>query len=420
MPQQPPSVGRAFVAGSERNYFLESLPAALAIAMGGRLIRANEAFLYAFGFASESELRKAGGLAVLFPESHNGILMAGSSSESTREMRRMAGRSGRSQTITVWGVSRSGRKRRIPIAFRNVSTGRDPVQIMILHEDALYHESNAGADREPGGRKKQDTCSVDDREGRRDSLDFLASVSHEVRTPLNSIIGFSELMKDERFGVVDDEKFRGYAKDIHTSAMHALSLINDLLDITKIIAGKPELDFEAVDLNEIIADSLSCMRTQAKRRQITLKSLPGKKLPALYADRRSLKQILLNLLSNGIKFTPPGGQVRISSQRQTDGGILLKIVDTGIGMRRDQIGTAMEPFGQIDEQPDERREKNGQRQTGKRNGLPDHEKGTGLGLPLTRALVNAHQASFEIDSVPGKGTSVEIRFPPEQMAGNGE
>ncbi len=229
------------LVGGERNYFLESLPAALAIAMGGRLMRANETFLYAFGFGSESELRKAGGLAALFPQSQNGVLIE---EDAAADLQQSTRQKSHSAQINTLAISRSGRQRHIPIAFRNVSTGREPVQILILHEDELWHADMQSQAPEIAtadhldGEKQQDIGQ--------DSIDFLATVSHEVRTPLNSIIGFSELMKDERFGAVDVNRFRGYAADIHTSAMHALSLINDLLDITKIIAGKPDLEFAEV------------------------------------------------------------------------------------------------------------------------------------------------------------------------------
>lgn len=402
-PQNPPESAPAQSAprpeGSERNYFLESLPAALAIAMGGRLMRANEAFLYAFGFGSEKELRKAGGLATLFPESQKGVLIA--DERAGREGQKTARASHSGQTTTL-GVSRSGRRRRIPIAFRNVSTGRDPVQILILHEDALSQEESFspstacvdGERPEENGNKKMG----------QDNIDFLATVSHEVRTPLNSIIGFSELMKDERFGAFDGKKFRGYAADIHTSAMHALSLINDLLDITKIMAGKPDLDFETVKVDDVILDAMAAMRAQADRKKITLQTRLEEGLSSLYADRRSLKQILLNLISNAIKFTSPGGRVSVFSSAGERGGVLLTVIDTGIGMRKDQISTALEPYGQLDTARN-RREK----------GLPEPEKGSGLGLPLAKALVKAHNATFVIDSTPGQGTKVEIYFPASQL-----
>ena len=184
--------------------------------------------------------------------------------------RKRHAKSGHSARIETLAISRSGRKRHIPIAFRNVSTGREPVQILILHEDALWQDHN-----EPKAQEfeRNEPSPIDDQKNiGQDSIDFLATVSHEVRTPLNSIIGFSELMKDERFGAVDATRFRGYAADIHASAMHALSLINDLLDITKIMAGKPDLDFEPVEIDTAIIEALNGMRAQASKKQISLQS----------------------------------------------------------------------------------------------------------------------------------------------------
>jgi len=394
----------------ERNYFLESLPVALAIAMGGRLMRANETFLYAFGFASESELQRAGGLAVLFPQSDNGVLRAVDRQNGRASRERSLNRSGQ---VTTKSVSRSGRERTIPIAFRNVSTGQDSVQILILHEDALKQEElgqekrerkEAGDDENEPARSSNPGQELAERTLGQDSIDFLANVSHEVRTPLNSIIGFSELMKDERFGAVDANKFRDYASDIHSSAMHALSLINDLLDITKIIAGKSDLEFEKVSINKLIRQIVSAMRIQASDRDIRLETSLQAGLPALLADPRSLNQIFLNLLSNAIKFTEKGGQVLVSSQFLEETGILLSVIDTGIGMTAEQLVKALEPFEQIEPVP-----------PAKGHELPSTQKGTGLGLPLTKALVKSNQASFSIQSTSGVGTRIEIYFPPERL-----
>ncbi|MCF6199109.1 MAG: ATP-binding protein [Hyphomicrobiaceae bacterium] len=402
----------------ERNYFLESLPVALAIAMGGRLMRANETFLYAFGFASESELRRAGGLAALFPQSDNGVLRAVDTQNAGAQCERSHSRSGQ---VTTKCVSRSGRERRVPVAFRNVSTGQDIVQILILHEDALKREKlkreelgqtelgrhEAVNDRDEPVRSSnpgEGGRALSERTFGQDSIDFLANVSHEVRTPLNSIIGFSELMKDERFGAVDANKFREYASDIHSSAMHALSLINDLLDITKIIAGKSDLEFEKVSINKLVRQIVSSMRTQASDRHIRLETNFQAGLPALFADPRSLNQIFLNLLSNAIKFTEKGGQVIVSSQLLEEGGVLLSVIDTGIGMNAEQLVKALEPFEQIEPVP-----------SAKGHELPSAQRGTGLGLPLTKALVKGNQAGFSIQSTSGEGTRIEIYFPPERL-----
>ena len=228
--------------------------------------------------------------------------------------------------------------------------------------------------------------------------DFLAKISHEIRTPLNAIIGFSEVMMQERFGPVGNERYRQYLKDIHTSGGHLVSLLNDLLDLSKIEAGKLELEFSDVDLNELTQQSVALMQPQASRERIIIRTSLGPTLPAVTADARSVRQILLNLLSNSIKFTGVGGQVIVSTARGDDGDVVLRVRDTGVGMSEQDIAVAMEPFRQL--------------ATSARWG----SGGTGLGLPLTKALAEANRASFKIRSAVNTGTLVEVAFPARRMA----
>ena len=223
--------------------------------------------------------------------------------------------------------------------------------------------------------------------------DFLAKISHEIRTPLNAIIGFAEVMMEERLGPVANERYREYLKDIHASGEHLVSLINDLLDLSKIEAGKLDLLFASVDLNEIASQSMALMQPQANRERIIIRTALSPDLPPVVADARSIRQIVLNLLSNSIRFTPPGGQVIVSTTLTDDGEVHLRVRDTGIGMTESEIKTALEPFRQITTA--------GRGKAG----------GTGLGLPLTKALVEANRASFAIRSTVNSGTLVEIAFP---------
>lgn len=227
--------------------------------------------------------------------------------------------------------------------------------------------------------------------------DFLAKVSHEVRTPLNSIIGFSELMKDEQLGPIGNERYRGYIRDIHDSGLYALSLINDLLDISKIEAGEFALNFTAVDLDEVAAGSIHSMQPQAQRQRVLLRTSFADDIPPVLADRRTVKQIILNLVSNAIKFTRPGGQVIVSTQRTGSGGVKLRVRDTGIGMSQGDIAVAMQPFQQLD-------------------GSTSEEPGTGLGLPLTKALAEANHAKFKLRSITGAGTRIDVIFPSNRVA----
>ena len=223
--------------------------------------------------------------------------------------------------------------------------------------------------------------------------DFLARVSHEIRTPLNAIIGFSELMIDERFGPVSNERYRGYLRDINKSGNHVLDLVNDLLDISKIEAGEQEMSYEAVSLNDTLGEAVAMMQPQANRERVIIRSSLTSRLPDVVADLRSIRQIALNLLSNAIRYTPAGGQVIVSTSYEPSGDIVIRVRDTGIGMSSAELDQALKPFKQV-------------------NALKrPRGDGTGLGLPLTKAMVEANRARFVIHSTPGEGTLVEIVFP---------
>jgi len=223
--------------------------------------------------------------------------------------------------------------------------------------------------------------------------DFLAKISHEIRTPLNAIIGFSEVMMTEQFGPLGSDRYREYMKDIHSSGEHLVSLINDLLDLSKIEAGKLDLVFASVNLNELVRQCVALMQPQANQQRIIIRSSLSQTLPPVVADARSVRQIVLNLLSNSIKFTGAGGQVIVSTALTDRAEAILRVRDTGIGMTEKEILTAMEPFRQL--------------ATSTRYG----SGGTGLGLPLTKALAEANRAAFSIKSAVDAGTLVEITFP---------
>ncbi|WP_353642413.1 ATP-binding protein [Mesorhizobium sp. WSM2239] len=223
--------------------------------------------------------------------------------------------------------------------------------------------------------------------------DFLARVSHEIRTPLNAIIGFSELMVDERFGPIANDRYRDYLRDINRSGNHVLDLVNDLLDISKIEAGQQEMAYEAVSLNDTLAETVAMMQPQANRERVIIRSSFASKLPEVVADLRSVRQIALNILSNAVRYTQAGGQVIISTAYEPSGDVVIRMRDTGVGMSQAEIEQALKPFKQI----------NSLKRT--------RGDGTGLGLPLTKAMVEANRARFSINSTPGEGTLVEITFP---------
>jgi len=222
--------------------------------------------------------------------------------------------------------------------------------------------------------------------------DFLARISHEIRTPLNAIIGFSEVMMDERFGEIGNPRYKEYLQDIHTSGAHIMSLINDLLDLSKIEAGKMELTFEAVALSDLVAECVGMVEPQANQERVIIRSSLSESVPNVVADARSVRQIVLNLLSNAIKFNVQGGQVIISTSLEENGEVVIRVRDTGVGMSEKDITTALEPFRQLHTA---------------RSGVT----GSGLGLPLTKALTEANRATFTIESNVNQGTIVSVVFP---------
>ncbi len=231
----------------------------------------------------------------------------------------------------------------------------------------------------------------------RAKTEFLTNVSHELRTPLNAIIGFSELMKTQLFGPIGHEKYSEYSHTINDSGQHLLAIINDILDVGRIEVG--ELDFrpEKVDLLPIFETSLRLVQERASMAGLRLKRNIQHALPTLKADPRRLKQVLLNLLSNAVKFTPGGGAVTLKAHVTKTGTLVLSVSDTGIGMKASDIPKVMTPFVQVDSR------------------LARKYEGTGLGLPLTQALVNQHGAVMKIRSKPGKGTTVSVYFPADLL-----
>lgn len=223
-------------------------------------------------------------------------------------------------------------------------------------------------------------------------LPLLSAISHEVRTPLNVILGFSELMTREEFGPLGHENYVGYAQDIHDSANHALSLINDLLDFNKLRTGSWEILLEPLELNEVVRHQVHLMRELARRQNIRLRASLEENLALCLADERALRQILFNLISNGIKFSAPGGIVTVSTERQGEDLISLLIEDTGRGMSAGDLQKSLEPFQQIPAD----------------NLDDDIGIGTGLGLTIAKALAADCDISFDIESAKGKGTKITL------------
>ncbi|HEV2676279.1 MAG TPA: ATP-binding protein [Aliidongia sp.] len=238
--------------------------------------------------------------------------------------------------------------------------------------------------------------------GSRAKSEFLASMSHELRTPLNAVIGFAELIHGEMLGndAAAYARYREYAGDIRDSGSHLLGLINDILDFSKTEAGELQLIQDPVDLNELIDSAVRMLKPRAERAGILLNTRIPSNLPPVLGDGMRLRQILLNLMSNAIKYTPEAGHVSVSVE-STEGGVLIKVADTGIGIAPEDMSTVLEPFRQID------------------NDLNRRNPGTGLGLPLTKRLVELHQGVLELESRVGHGTTAVVRLPANQDGSGG-
>jgi PAS domain S-box-containing protein len=226
--------------------------------------------------------------------------------------------------------------------------------------------------------------------------EFLAMMSHELRTPLNAILGFSEIIATEAFGPLGVNKYGEYAKDINNSGQHLLELINDLLDLSKVESGRDEIFDEDIDVGELLSQLSPLIAGRAGHGGVVLRYDCPDELPALRADRRKLKQILLNLLSNAIKFTLAEGDVMLKVTCPPNGGHIFQIIDSGVGIADEDISRAFTPFGQVE------------------SGLNRKNEGTGLGLPLSKALVELHGGSLDLESEVGVGTTVTVRFPVER------
>jgi len=262
------------------------------------------------------------------------------------------------------------------LGFRG--TAQD-VTSLLAHEAALFEAVDAA---EAANRAKSE---------------FLANMSHELRTPLNAIIGFSDVINEEHFGTIGNPRYKSYVGDILVSARHLLTLINDILDVAKIEAGKLKLEEAAIEPAELCHQALRLVKDRAARAGVALACDLAGDLPRLRIDPRKVTQILLNLLSNAIKFTPRGGRVELAAARRADGGFGFRVRDNGIGIAPEDQPTALAPFGQVDSQ------------------LSRRFDGTGLGLPLSRALANLHGGDLELESTHGQGTTVTITLPKKRV-----
>lgn len=344
----------------------------------GRIMAMNRSAEALFGY-DQNEVAGEAFITLLAPESHAAAidyiegLRAGGVAAVLNDGRELLGRERQGGSLPLFTT------------IGRIGTEHDPKYCIVMRDITPWKKAEADL---ISAKRAAESANAQ-------KSDFLARMSHEIRTPMSAIMGFAEVMLDERFGPIGNERYRDYLKDMHTSGAHVISLINDLLDISKIEAGRADLNFIRLDLNAAAANAANLMQNEARRARVILRMNLEDRLPAIVADDRSIRQIFLNLLSNAIKFSEAGGQIIVSTTLSERGEVVLRIRDNGIGMREEDIATALEPFRQVG--------------TARRSG------GTGLGLPLTKALVEANRAALSIRSAPDKGTLVEVTFPPNRV-----
>jgi signal transduction histidine kinase len=378
---------------------LERIPLGVLIYRNGTLLYANRYFHELSGYQSLDALAAAGGLDALFAEPDAGALAEPGGTQSLSvvtaggERRPVEGR-----LFTVpWGEASA-----LALILSNgeVDERRRATAAAALSLSAAENEIRELKTKLASFAQSEDELRAATREAQKAAAakaEFVGKVSHEIRTPLNTITGFAEVIMAERFGPIGNERYREYLKDIHAAGMHLVSLLNDLLDLSKIETGQLNLSFANVSLNELTQQCVGIMQPQASRARIIIRTSLTPGLPQVVADERSLRQIVLNLLSNSIRFTGPGGQVIVSTAFADSGEAVLRVRDTGVGMSEQDVEAALEPFRQTATSPSW------------------GSGGSSLGLPLTKALAEANRAHFSIKSAPNAGTLIEVAFPPVRV-----
>ena len=352
---------------------------AVTLDLAGRILSLNAPAERLFGY-HQNEIAGESLLMLLAPQSHP---------EATARLESLS-RGGEAEAgfrpLQVVGRDRSGASIPLALTLARIGPSEAPEFCALVRDLSRERDTER---RLIAAREGAEAASAA-------KTDFLAQVSHEIRTPLHAILGFSEVMLEERFGPIGNERYKDYIKDIHASGSHVMSLADDLLDLSKIEAGKLELAFASVDANSVIRECVSLMQPQAARERVIMRVSLHDRLPRVMVDERSLKQIMLNLMSNAVKFNEPGGQVIVSTAIDAAGQAVIRVRDTGVGMNENEVGLALTPFSQV--------------------GKAGAKGGAGLGLPLTKALVEANKAEFSIKSRREQGTLIEIAFPNIQAA----
>jgi PAS domain S-box-containing protein len=369
---------------SFRHIFERALPGIFQTTPGGNYIRANPALARIYGYESPAQM-----LEELTDIGRQLYVDRDRRNEFVRLMYEKGELSGFESEIyrrdgsTIW-ISENCR------------------EVRSTHGELVYYEGTVENITE---RKKAEAelhlARLQAEESSKAKSAFLANMSHELRTPLNAIMGFSELLTQELYGPLGDPRYQEFASDIFRSGKHLLAIIGDILDLAKVEAGQLDLDARETDIVGLVHNAIRLVSETARHRDITLNLYaPGGVIWAM-VDPTRLRQILLNLLSNAIKFTPEGKTVSLICGREDD-RLYLRVADTGIGMSAEDLEKVMQPFHQVD------------------NSLSRRYEGAGLGLPLTKSLVELHDATMMIESEPGKGTTVTVLLPTERILDWGE
>jgi len=291
-----------------------------------------------------------------------------------------------------------GRQIWVKVAARRMTYGGVPC-VLAISQDITEHKERGRAltEAQEQLRRQASNLNLDERQAAqaasRAKSAFLAHMSHELRSPLNAILGFAEVIRSLHFGQEQIEKYAEYSGYIHQAGTHLLALIDDILDIAKVEAGKMDLQPSSFDLTELLDECARMMRPMVDGRGLALRVNGSAAGLSLTADRRRTKQMIINLLSNAIKFTHAGGRVELAAQRMADGAIAITVADTGIGMSDDQIAVALEPFGRVE------------------SASIKDSTGTGLGLPIVKNLIEAHGGRLQLRSQLKRGTIARLVFP---------
>jgi signal transduction histidine kinase len=375
---------------------LDRLPLGVLIYRSDALLYGSRHFLELSGYENLDALATAGGLQVLFAEPSAGVVNESGGAQQLSIVTSAGDRvpvEGR-----LFAVPWSGGSALALVLTSNEAEKRQRASVLAL-DAAEQRIRELKASIEPF-KQIEDELRVARREMQRAAAakgEFLAKVSHEIRTPLNANTGLAEVVMAERSGPIANERYRECLKDILGAGTHLVSLLNDLLDLSKIETGQLNLSFADISLNDLTQQCVGIMQPQASRARIIIRTSLTPGMPRIVADERSLRQIVLNLLSNSIKFTGPGGQVIVSTAFADNGEAVLRVRDTGAGTNEKHIEAALEPFREV--------ATSGSWGSG----------GTGLGLPSTKALAEANRAHFSIKSAPNAGTLIEVAFPPGRV-----